>query len=68
MRVKDTWGRRWGMFVGAVIIILGTCIQAPSNTLAVFKAGRFVLGFGVALSASTPPLCWPLNWFVRPDN
>lgn len=66
--MKDTWGRRWGMFIGAVIIIVGTCIQAPSNTIAMFKGGRFVLGFGVAMSASMSPVCWQLDWLVGPDN
>ncbi|KAL0632722.1 hypothetical protein Q9L58_008390 [Maublancomyces gigas] len=53
--VTDTWGRRWGMFAGAVFIIIGTCIQAPANTMAQFKGGRFVLGFGVAMSATAGP-------------
>lgn len=68
--LTDTWGRRWGMFLGgaliaepclamsksnrpiAAIIIIGTCIQAPSENIAQFKGGRFLLGVGVALSAS----------------
>ena len=28
--VNDYFGRRAGMFTGAVIIIIGTCIQAPA--------------------------------------
>jgi hypothetical protein len=28
--VNDYFGRRVGMFTGACIIIIGTCIQAPS--------------------------------------
>jgi MFS family permease len=44
------------MFCGAIFIIIGTCIQAPSATMAQFKGGRFVLGVGVALSASMLPI------------
>lgn len=51
----DKFGRKWGMFIGALIIIIGTCIQAPSKDLGQFMAGRFILGFGVAISASAGP-------------
>lgn len=51
----DWWGRRWGMFIGASIIIFGTCIQATSTSLAAFIGGRFVLGFGVATCATAGP-------------
>jgi MFS family permease len=50
--MQDKWGRRWGMFLGALIIIIGTCIQGTANHLQQFSGGRFVLGFGVSLSAS----------------
>ncbi|KAL7270835.1 hypothetical protein RUND412_006444 [Rhizina undulata] len=51
----DWWGRRWGMFIGAAFIILGTCIQAPATSRAMFIGGRFVLGFGVATCATAGP-------------
>jgi len=43
---QDRWGRRWGMFIGASIIIAGTCIQAPATSQHMFMGGRFILGFG----------------------
>lgn len=43
------------MFIGALIIVVGTCVQASCHNLAGFMAGRFVLGFGVAISASAGP-------------
>lgn len=46
--VNDRFGRRAGMFTGAVIIIIGTCIQAPAVNMGMFMAGRFILGFGVS--------------------
>ncbi|CAP60204.1 uncharacterized protein PODANS_1_5170 [Podospora anserina S mat+] len=53
--VNDWFGRRWGMFTGAIIIIIGTCVQAPSTTPGQFLAGRFVLGFGVSFCCVSAP-------------
>ncbi|KIW33267.1 uncharacterized protein PV07_00134 [Cladophialophora immunda] len=53
--VNDHFGRRAGMFTGAVIIIIGTCIQAPSTSHAMFLGGRFVLGFGVSFCCVSAP-------------
>ena len=55
----DTWGRRMGMFLGSVVIILGTIIQGTTNltgSLGQFMAGRVFLGFGVSLAASGGPI------------
>lgn len=51
----DWRGRRWGMFFGAAIIILGTCVQATSTSLGAFMGGRFTLGFGVSICATAGP-------------
>jgi MFS family permease len=53
--VNDTFGRRWGMFLGSLIVIIGTCVQAPSTTKHQFLAGRFVLGFGVSFCCVSAP-------------
>lgn len=55
----DTWGRRAGMTIGASIIIIGVVIQlACYHTASVdqFMAGRFFLGFGVAIAAAAGPV------------
>lgn len=52
----DWWGRRWGMFIGAAIIIAGTAIQAPATSRGMFIGGRFILGFGVATCATAVSL------------
>ena len=55
----DTWGRRMGMFIGAVLIILGTIVQGTTSytaNLGQFMAGRFLLGFGVSIAASAGPI------------
>ncbi|RLM00075.1 hypothetical protein CFD26_105778 [Aspergillus turcosus] len=53
--VNDYLGRRAGMFTGALIIIIGTCIQAPSVNMSMFMAGRFILGFGVSFCCVSAP-------------
>ncbi|OHW92706.1 lactose permease [Colletotrichum incanum] len=53
--VNDLLGRRWGMFTGAVLIIVGTCIQATSNAVPQFLGGRFLLGFGVSFCCVSAP-------------
>jgi hypothetical protein len=43
----DTWGRRWGMFIGSVIILLGTVISGTTfkdASVGQFMGGRFILG------------------------
>ncbi|KAG4424079.1 hypothetical protein IFR04_002775 [Cadophora malorum] len=52
---NDYLGRRAGMFTGAVIIILGTCLQAPATSRAMFMGGRFILGFGVSFCSVSAP-------------
>lgn len=44
--LTDTWGRKVGMAIGCVFIIVGTIIQGVSHHLPQFLAGRFFLGFG----------------------
>ncbi|PQE28613.1 MFS lactose permease protein [Rutstroemia sp. NJR-2017a WRK4] len=49
----DWKGRRWGMFLGAAIIIVGAVVQATSTSLAAFMIGRFMLGVGAAMGPSS---------------
>jgi MFS family permease len=48
-------GRKWGMHIGSLIVIIFTIVQATSLNLAQFMIGRFMLGFGVAICASAGP-------------
>ncbi|ATZ46680.1 hypothetical protein BCIN_02g00620 [Botrytis cinerea B05.10] len=49
----DWKGRRWGMFLGAGVIIIGAIVQATSQNLAAFMIGRFMLGVGAAMGPSS---------------
>ncbi|KAL2846317.1 general substrate transporter [Aspergillus pseudodeflectus] len=51
----DFRGRRMGMAIGALWIIIGTLVQATCHNLGGFMAGRFLLGFGVATCATAGP-------------
>ncbi|KAL4885462.1 general substrate transporter [Aspergillus karnatakaensis] len=53
--INDYLGRRAGMFAGALLIIFGTCIQAPAHNIEMFIGGRFILGFGVSFCAVSAP-------------
>ncbi|KAH7231516.1 general substrate transporter [Fusarium solani] len=54
--VIDGFGRRWGMFSGAALIVVGTVIQGLSHNAGGFMGGRFLLGFGVSIAASAGPM------------
>ena len=47
----DRFGRRWPIFVGSSIIILGSSIQAAAQNDTMFIMGRVVLGIGNNLYA-----------------
>lgn len=55
----DRFGRRFGMFVGCFLVVVGTVIEGTctlhSNSTAQFFAGRFFLGFGVVLATAAAP-------------
>ncbi|KAJ4152950.1 hypothetical protein LMH87_009467 [Akanthomyces muscarius] len=55
---SDRPGRRFGIFIGCVLSVIGAAIQgtsAATGSLGQFLAGRFLLGFGavIAQAAST---------------
>ncbi|KAH8697485.1 MFS sugar transporter-like protein [Talaromyces proteolyticus] len=50
----DTWGRRPGIALGCVIVIIGTVIQGTSHHLPQYLAGRFFLGFGGTVASVVP--------------
>lgn len=55
----DQWGRRVGMFIGSIIIIIGTVVQGLTSTNASegqMMGGRFLLGFGVSIAAAAGPI------------
>ncbi|KFY50801.1 hypothetical protein V496_09155 [Pseudogymnoascus sp. VKM F-4515 (FW-2607)] len=54
----DTWGRRGGMFIAGLIIVIGVIIQGTcisTHSIGQFMGGRFLLGFGVGIIGSSGP-------------
>ncbi|KAH8161056.1 hypothetical protein CIB48_g7190 [Xylaria polymorpha] len=51
----DGLGRRWCIFIGCFIVLVGTAIQGSANHLGQFIGGRFVLGFGASIASAAGP-------------
>ncbi|KAL0253145.1 hypothetical protein SLS55_010598 [Diplodia seriata] len=55
----DSFGRKGGMLIGALLIVVGTIINATTYytaSIGQFEAGRFVLGFGVSIATAAGPM------------
>lgn len=53
--ISDRFGRRWGMFVGCFILVVGSAIITSSQNKGQFIAGRFILGWGIAIAVTCAP-------------
>ncbi|KXX74778.1 Lactose permease [Madurella mycetomatis] len=45
--VNDRFGRRWSIFGGSVIMVIGAIIQGFSTHVAMYIIARMILGFGI---------------------
>lgn len=55
----DSWGRRTGMFIGSIVVVVGTVIcgtTVNNGSVGQFMGGRFLLGFGVAIASAAGPI------------
>jgi MFS family permease len=53
---SDTFGRRFGMFIGSAVIIVGTILEASAPRVAQFIGGRFLIGMGISISNTAAPI------------
>ncbi|TDZ32841.1 Lactose permease [Colletotrichum spinosum] len=53
--VADRFGRRWGITVGSLIMIVGAILQCESTAFAMFVVSRFILGFGLSFATTSAP-------------
>ncbi|KAG6854345.1 hypothetical protein C0991_007850 [Blastosporella zonata] len=53
--VADRFGRRGGMALGSLIIIVGAVVITVAKNTDYILGGRFVLGFGVAITTTAAP-------------
>lgn len=59
----DTYGRRPGMLIGCVFLIIGTIMEgltASNASEGLFMGGRFLIGFGVSITSAAGPI-----WIVE---
>ncbi|KAK2063309.1 general substrate transporter [Colletotrichum caudatum] len=54
--LMDRWGRRASMFCGACLIVAGSVLQASSYHLPQFFIGRFIVGVGTPMCATSAPV------------
>ncbi|KAM0566367.1 hypothetical protein ACHAP9_007451 [Verticillium nonalfalfae] len=54
--VADRWGRRFGIFFGAVIMLIGGVIQGASINIAMFVVSRFIIDFGLVFANTYAPM------------
>ncbi|KAK3677726.1 hypothetical protein LTR78_002576 [Recurvomyces mirabilis] len=64
--IADGLGRRYGIIIGCVIMILGVVLQSISVNFRMFIAARFFLGFGVAIAHGASPLL--ITELVHPQH
>ncbi|PPJ59036.1 hypothetical protein CBER1_01670 [Cercospora berteroae] len=62
----DILGRRWGIIIGCLIMLLGVVLQGISINFQMFIAARFFLGFGVAIAHGASPLL--ITELVHPQH
>ncbi|KAJ7815940.1 general substrate transporter [Mycena olivaceomarginata] len=48
----EVYGRRGGMFLGGLFILVGSVVSVTAQSREAFIGGRFVLGFGIAISTT----------------
>ena len=54
--IADIFGRRWGVIVGCIVMIIGVVLQSIGANIDMFIASRFLIGFGVAIAHGAAPL------------
>ena len=62
----DILGRRWGIIIGCLIMLLGVVLQSISINFRMFIAARFFLGFGIAIAHGSSPLL--ITELVHPQH
>lgn len=53
---SDFFGRRYGMVIGSIFVIIGAVIQAAAQNVGTFMAGRLFLGFGCTIAVTAAPI------------
>ncbi|EEU36792.1 uncharacterized protein NECHADRAFT_14381, partial [Fusarium vanettenii 77-13-4] len=54
--IVDRWGRKTGLAMGSVCIILGVVLQASAGKIAQLIVSRFIIGFATIINGSIAPM------------
>ncbi|KAH8768966.1 general substrate transporter [Diaporthe sp. PMI_573] len=54
--IVDRWGRKAGLGVASVCIILGVILQASAESVVQLIIGRFIIGFATLITGSVAPM------------
>merc|ERR1711939_881412 len=55
-KVPDWIGRKWALFFGAILTIIGVIIQTAAQNIAMFVIARIIIGFGTGASSIAGPI------------
>ncbi|KAJ2903647.1 hypothetical protein MKZ38_009590 [Zalerion maritima] len=53
--LADGFGRRWCIFIGCFLVLVGTAVQGSAQSLGQFIGGRFLLGFSASIASAAAP-------------
>lgn len=53
--LADGYGRRWCIFIGCFLVLVGTAVQGSAHSLGQFIGGRFLLGFSASIASAAAP-------------
>lgn len=54
--LNDRFGRRWTLWIGASIMIIGVALQTSAQNVGMFIACRGIIGFGLAIACVAAPI------------
>ncbi|KAH6879915.1 hexose transporter [Coprinopsis sp. MPI-PUGE-AT-0042] len=48
--ITDTWGRRFAILFGSIIMVIGATLQTAAQNFAMFVISRFIMGIGIVFA------------------
>lgn len=54
--VADIFGRKAGIILGSIIVLIGAVLQTCTQNLGMFIGSRFLIGFGTSFAQMAAPL------------
>ena len=51
--VSDRFGRRWPIFFGSIIVVVGAVVQCMATNTGMFAGARALVGFGTGIATTS---------------